>query len=300
MSGTAGQEKNRQPGESPLLSVSMPPHLRGNWSVPRIMCITVAALVPALVVSVVFNGLRPLLAAVLCVSAAAAAEWALAAIKEHKGVMIDGSACVTGLLFAFILPPQIPLWMALAGPVFAIVIVKAAFGGLGRNFLNPALAGRAFCALSFPSLFSTAPAGDTGFPCLWIAGALLAGAIALLSLRIIDFTLPCAFIGSVFVLFWFTGVNNGLFTAAAIVPALYKVCTGTLLLVAFFMATDPVTSPATPMGRFLFGAGCGVLAFLFRASNDGIIDAVLVMNCIIPYLDRYCSRRRSGRRLKSA
>jgi Na+-translocating ferredoxin:NAD+ oxidoreductase subunit D len=302
MSGTAGlagQGKNGQSGESPLLlSVSMPPHLRGNWSVPRIMLFTVAALVPALVVSIINSGIHVLFAAVLCTGTAAAADWVLCSLKERKYVMIDGSACVTGLLFAFTLQPHIPLWMAFVGPVFAVTIVKAAFGGLGRNFLNPALAGRAFCALSFPALFgaASAPAGNAcggfmaGFPEPWFAGALLAGAIALLSLRIIDFTLPLAFIGSVFVLCWFTEAHNGLFTVAAISPALFKVCSGTFLLFAFFMATEPVTSPAAPAGRFLFGAGCGVLVFLFRASNDGIIYAVLVMNCIVPYIDRYCCR----------
>ena len=303
MSATAGLAgKNRQSGESPLLFVSASPHLRGNGSVPRIMLITIAALVPALLISVIRNGLHVFFIAVLSVTAAAATEWVLAVAKKKRFVMIDGSAGVTGLLCAFTLPPQLPLWMAPFGSVFAIVIVKTAFGGLGRNFLNPALAGRAFCALVFPALFSAAAvsAGDTfqnfiaGYQDLWTACALLTGAVVLWFLRIIDFTLPVTFVSTAFALFWFSGGNND----EAVFSALFQICSGSLVLIAFFMATDPVTSPTAPGGRFLFGAGCGVLAFLFRKSNDGVIYAVLLMNCIVPYLDRYCGRRPFGMRLK--
>ena len=270
---------------------------------PRTMFITLAALVPAAVVSIIQNGVHALSIIAVCVAAAAATEWMFLSREKKRPVMIDGSAGVTGLLFAFSLPPHAPLWTALLGSVFAIAIVKMTFGGLGRNFLNPALAGRAFCALSFPAVFAAAAAPPlsvsgapllhllTGFQDGWIggssAGALLAGAIVLWCLRTIDFTVPLAFIGSAGALFWFFG--------GSFISALLTVGTGGLLLGAFFMATDPVTSPKSVPARLLFGTGCGALAFLFRkfgSANDSVMYAILLMNLAVPYLDRYCGRVR--------
>jgi len=298
------------PGATPFFSVSAPPHIRGNWSMQDIMLITLAAIIPALGVSVAHNGAYVLLVAAVSVASAALAEWVFRIVAEKRPVMIDGSAGLTGLLLACTLPPQVPLWVPLVGSVFAIAIVKMAFGGLGRNFLNPALAGRAFCVLAFPAVFSAmssphAPVpGETLFPLVVgyqggllggsSAGALLLGAAVLWGLRIIDVTLPASFIGSSFLLFWLAGVGHGP------LEALVQTCSGGLFLGALFMATDPVTSPKTSIARLLFGTGCGVLAFLFRnigRAGDSIMYAVLLMNCIVPYCDRYCGRllrRRAG------
>jgi Na+-translocating ferredoxin:NAD+ oxidoreductase subunit D len=297
-------------GAAPLFSVSAMPHIRGRWSMQAAMLITIAALVPALGVSVAHNGMYVLLVAAVSAASAAAAEWMFLLVAEKRPVMIDGSACLTGLLLACTLPPQVPLWVPLIGPAFAIAIVKMAFGGLGRNFMNPTLAGRAFCALVFPAVFSAVlspPAqvpGGTLFPLVigyqggllggTSAGALLLGAAVLWGLRIIDVTLPVSFIGSSFILFWLGGEGHGPLSA------LVEVSTGGVFLCALFMATDPVTSPKSPIARLLFGTGCGVLVFLFRNSGgtgDSIMYAVLFMNCIVPYCDRYCGlllRRRTA------
>jgi len=293
-----------------LFFVSAAPHIHSRESVPRTMLITLAALVPVVGVSAAQNGVRALLIIALSMAAAAATEWVFRCVAEKRPVMIDGSAGLTGLLLACSLPPQVPLWMSPLGSLFAIAIVKMSFGGLGRNFLNPALAGRAFCVLSFPMVFAAAfmpVSGETllnlvtGYQGGWIggssAGALLLGAVVLWCLRIIDFTLPLAFIGSSFVLFWLAGEGHGP------VSALFQITTGGLLLGAFFMATDPVTSPKAPLARLLFGTGCGVLAFIFRrfgSTNDAVMYAVLLMNCMVPYLDRYCGRRPMGVRKRCA
>jgi electron transport complex protein RnfD len=298
------------PPAAPLLAVSAAPHIRGRNSVQVIMLVTLAALMPALVVSAVHNGPRVLLAAAVSMAAAALAEWVFRIIAERRTGMIDGSAGVTGLLLACTLPPQIPLWVPPFGAVFAVAIVKMAFGGLGRNFLNPALAGRAFCVIVFPAVFGALPSppaavpGDAllsffiGFQGGWIggssAGALLAGAAVLWGLRIIDMTLPVSFIATSFLLFWLAGAGHGP------LPALVQAGTGPLLLCALFMATDPVTSPKASGARLLFGTGCGALTFLFRnagSAGDGVMYAVLLMNCVVPYADRYCGRflrRRAG------
>ncbi|MGA2507925.1 MAG: RnfABCDGE type electron transport complex subunit D [Chitinispirillaceae bacterium] len=292
------------PASNDMLVVSSAPHVRGAETMPRSMIITLAALLPAAAVAVMWNGVHSFFVIVICMAAAAATEWVFLSRGKKRPVMIDGSAAVTGLLLALSFPPQVPFVAALLGPVFAIAIVKMALGGLGRNFLNPALAGRVFCALSFPAAFAAAapsiPSGGNMFFDLvighqsgWIggfsAGALLAGAIVLRCLRIIDVTLPVAFAGSAYVLFrCFGGANTAL-------SAMSGIGIGSLLLCAFFMATDPVTSPKTVPARFLFGAGCGILTFFlikFGGANNSVAYAVLTMNLLIPYLDRYCSRVR--------
>ncbi|MBN2188179.1 MAG: RnfABCDGE type electron transport complex subunit D [Chitinispirillaceae bacterium] len=299
------------PKADTLVAVSAPPHLRGRDSVPVIMLVTIAALMPALIASAVHNGPRVLLAAALSMAAAAVSEWAFRIVAERRMAMIDGSAGVTGLLLACTLPPQVPLWVPPLGALFAVAVVKMAFGGLGRNFLNPALAGRAFCVLVFPAVFgllSSPPAAVPGGALSsfflggqggWIggssAGALLAGAAVLRALRIIDMTVPLSFLASSFILFWLAGEGQGALAALA------QAGTGGMLLCALFMATDPVTSPKAFGARLLFGCGCGALAFCFRdagTAGDGAMYAVLLMNCFVPYCDRYCGRllrRRPGR-----
>jgi Na+-translocating ferredoxin:NAD+ oxidoreductase subunit D len=297
--------------DAPLPAVSAAPHIRATNSVPVIMLVTLAALMPALGVSAVHNGPGVLLTAAVSMAAAAAAEWVFRIFAERRRVMIDGSAGVTGLLLAFTLPPQVPLWIPPLGALFAVAIVKMAFGGLGRNFLNPALAGRAFCMLAFPAVFGflhsapvAVPGGGTFLSFLvghgggWIGGsspgALLAGAAVLWGLRIIDMTLPVSFFATSFLLFWLAGEGHGALSA------LGQAGTGTMLLCALFMATDPVTSPKAFGARLLFGCGSGVLAFLFRdagSAGDGIVYAVLLMNCMVPFLDHFnirSGRRRSG------
>ncbi len=296
---------------SPVLTVSFPPHSRTAETVQRIMLITCAALLPAAGFSVALYGIPALASIAGAVAAAAATEWLIAAVRDRSRPSFDGSSCLTGLLLALSLPPSLPYWAAPLAAVFSIAVVKMAFGGLGRNFLNPALAGRAFCALTFPALFMAAAAGtapritggpgasDTvvnlfvGYAGGWLGSssvaALLLGAGALWILRIIDFAVPVSFLGCAFLLSWATSGHDQLFTVAAVLSALAMVLTGGIPLVSLFMATDPVTSPGTTRSRLLFGAGCGALTFVFRKfgnANDGAMHAVLLMNLTVPFFDR--------------
>jgi len=306
-------------GASKLLIVSASPHIRCRESVPRMMLWVLIALLPAAGIAVMFSGLHALYSMLLSIITATAAEWAISFFVYKKRSIPDGSAPVTGLLLALSLSPLLPLWIAPLGSLFAIALVKMAFGGLGRNFLNPAMAGRAFLVAAFPVLFSTlaAPPGGglpiltgvseinsallnflTGYQCGWMggasAGALLAGAILLWGLRIIDFTLPLSFIGSIFLLFWCTNESASLFSVAALLAPLFQLLSSGILFGAFFLATDPVTSPSTARSRLLFGIGCGVFTFVFQrfgSSNDSIMQAILLMNCTVPYMDRYLIHR---------
>jgi Na+-translocating ferredoxin:NAD+ oxidoreductase subunit D len=313
MSEAEGTIKNGPPGTAPFLSVSSCPHIRDRGSVPRMMLFTIAALVPAAAGAVVLYGAHAALLIALCVAAAVATEWVFLVAQKRRFVMVDGSPALTGLLLSLSLPPGLPLWMAPIGAVFAIAIVKMAFGGLGRNFLNPALAGRAFLAVAFPAAFSVVSLPDLsatgevflnlviGYANGWIGGvsigALLVGAVVLWCLRVIDFAVPLAFVSGAFVLFWCTGDAWPLFTCPALLTALMQIGIGGFLLCAFFMATDPVTSPTAMIARILFGVGCGALTFLFRKfgnADNSVMWALLLMNLSVPYLDRYCRRRPFG------
>ena len=299
------------PAKGPILTVSFPPHGRSAETVRRIMLITCAALLPAVGFSVALYGARAIASVLGAVAAATATEWIICALRDRSMPSIDGSACLTGLLLALSLPPGLPLWAAPIGSIFAIGVVKMVFGGLGRNFLNPALAGRAFCAFTFPALFAAAgmsasrmAAGSGGFGTLanlfagysggWLGAsstvALLLGAVALWTLRIIDIEVPLAFLGSAFLLSWVTSGPSAILTASGFMSAITALLTGGVPLVALFMATDPVTSPATRRSRLFFGAGCGALTVVFRnfgSANDGAMHAVLLMNLTVPYFDRY-------------
>ncbi|MCU0608888.1 MAG: RnfABCDGE type electron transport complex subunit D [Chitinispirillaceae bacterium] len=305
-----------------LLTVSSAPHCRSADTVTRTMLWVLLALVPALVMTTLLFGVKALLQIALSAAAAVAVEWLITSIRTKKPVLPDGTAActsaITGILLALSLPPNLPLWIAPCGSLFAIAVVKMAFGGTGRNFLNPALAGRAFCLLAFPALFTgtanaaalsplQAPFSETvlnlfmGYQGVCMggssAGALLAGAILLWSLRRIDFTLPLAFITSVFLLSWLTDGNQNLFTPAAFEVPLLRILSGGTLLGAFFFATDPVTSPQPVPARLVFGMGCGALTVVFSRSGsagDSVMYAILLMNCMTPYLDRLLMHRPIG------
>jgi Na+-translocating ferredoxin:NAD+ oxidoreductase subunit D len=315
---TTGHNQSASPAGTPLetkklLSISASPHIRSRDSVPQIMLWVLVALLPAAAIAVVMSGLHALYSMALSIFTATAVEWVLLFFVYKKRQFPDGSAPVTGLLLALSLPPLVPLWVAPVGSLFAIAIVKMAFGGLGRNFLNPAMAGRAFLVTAFPAIFSlgalpvpSMPAGGgpeissallnflTGYQCGWLggtsAGALLIGAILLWALRIIDFTLPLSFIGTSFLLFWCTGESASLLSATSLLAALFQLLSGGILFGAIFLATDPVTTPSTARARLLFGIGCGAFTFLFHkfgSPNDCMMQAILIMNCAVPYMDRY-------------
>jgi Na+-translocating ferredoxin:NAD+ oxidoreductase subunit D len=402
--------------DPPFLHLSTPPHIRSNLTVSKVMLAVIAAMVPALAASVVFFGVEAALLPILvCVVTAVATECAANLMLRKGQTAGDFSAAVTGILVAFNLPPALPLWMAALGSFFAIAVAKMVFGGLGCNFINPALAGRAFLVASYPAPMTSYPptlygsvnglavkaapaasdavtaatasssapvsaaadsvtgamgaaadsladtaalaaskladavstaaasVADTAVSAASAAAsaidavssatplyvikhvfavnayrpddfspalkdlffgnvggcigetsalALLIGGIFLISIKAIDFRIPFAYIFTVFALFWLANGTGAFFTAESLITPTFHILAGGLFLGAFFMATDPVTSPITPTGRLLFGIGCGALTFTIRKYGgypEGVSFSILLMNLVAPLIDR-CTR----------
>ena len=303
------------------LTVASSPHIRGNFRTSRIMLDVVLALLPALGVGVWVLGLRALLVALVCVASAVAAEFLYGLVTRGRNTIIDCSAMVTGLLLAMTLPHTVPLWLAAVGSVFAIVLTKALCGGLGQNIFNPALAARAFLMLIFPLALTRYEMVDAvssatpmhhmamhGLPdeslldvflgnCSGSIGelsalALLLGGAYLVIRKVISIRIPAAYLGTVAVLTLIFFKTN-----APLQWMLYQVMGGGLMLGAIFMATDYATSPATPMGQWIFGAGCGVLTVIFRYFGifpEGVTYAILLMNALVWFIDRITAPRRFG------
>lgn len=333
------------------LTVTASPHLRSGASVQRVMWAVVIALLPAFAGSVWFFGWRALMLVGLSIAAAvgfdALSQW----LFGRKVTVSDGSAVITGLLLAFNLPPGVPWWIPVIGSAFAVVVVKQFFGGLGHNFVNPALAARAFLMVSWPGHMTSlwlAPRGGTisglgldavsaatplgviknaaelvgpgGEPASLLAQAqswpvvgklllgqvggclgetsallLIAGGLFLVLFHgIIDWRIPVGYIGTVLVLtLILPGPRHNL------LPYLfYHVFSGGLMLGAFFMATDYVTSPITSKGRWIFAVGCGVLTVVIRLWGgypEGVSYSILLMNIGTPLIDRFARPRLFGR-----
>ncbi len=300
--------------------VSPGPHLWRGQSVSKIMYIVVLALMFPTAAGVYFFGYHALSVVAVSIAAAVLAEYTVKKLRKRAFVM-DGSAVVTGLLLALILPPTIPLWMVAVGSVFSIAIVKEAFGGLGHNIFNPALGGRAFMAACF-SVKMTTWVSPTGFGAdavttatplssnfIWegdklslyrdlflgnIGGSIgetsalliLAGGILLIALSIISWRIPVAYIGTV-----------ALLTLALGQDAIFHILAGGLMIGAFFMATDYVTSPITAKGKIIFGIGAGILTVVIRRFGglpEGVCYSILFMNAITPLIDRYVRVRPYG------
>ncbi len=314
------------------LIVSIGPHIKDRSTTKSIMWAVTLALVPAGAAGVFIFGLKALYVIIAAVIAAVVTEAAVLAIrKKDLGTLWDGSAVLTGLLLAYNLPPEVPLWLPVAGSVFAIAIGKQVFGGLGHNIFNPALAGRAFLMVSWPVYMTTwknprwavdavtsatplaickeggecALLNATAYWNLFIGNrggcigevcvvALLIGAAYLFIKRYITWHIPLAFIATVALFSWiFNG--PGFFHGSA----LFFVMAGGLILGAFFMATDYVTSPLSARGRLIFGIGCGILTFVIRkyaGYPEGVSYAILIMNAAAPMIDRYTAPNWFGRR----
>ncbi len=293
------------------------PHIFKDITTQKIMWIVAIALLPAVISSVYFFGLNALLIVIVSVSSALLTEAVIQKLLKKEITIKDGSAFITGLLLALVLPVTVPLWVPVLGSMFAIAIAKFAFGGFGFNIFNPALAGRAFIIASWPALVSKyiTPDGVTSATPLTIlklqgqealtqafgttsslyqklffgniggaigetsALALLIGAAFLFYKRIIDWRIPALYIGTVFVLSFIFGRDP-----------IVSILAGGLLIGAFFMATDPVTSPTTKNGRLIFGFGCGFLTVVIRISSslpEGVMYSILLMNALTPLIDRY-------------
>lgn len=303
------------------LTVACSPHIRGNFRTNRIMLDVILGLLPALAVGVWHFGARALLVALVCVSAAVVAEWLYCLLTRHRNTTADCSAMVTGLLLAMTLPHTVPIWQAVVGSFFAIIVVKALCGGLGQNIFNPALAARAFLMLIFPlgltryagldgvtsatplhhmvmpalpeeslmDMFLGRCPGSIGETCTL---ALLLGGIYLVYRKVISIRIPAAYLGSVALLtLVFSKTGDPLAWMG------YSLLSGGVVLGAIFMATDYATSPATPVGQIVYGIGCGVLTVIFRYFGlypEGVTYAILVMNALVWVIDRYTPPRRFG------
>ena len=291
-------------------NVSASPHVRSRMSTSTIMFLVVISLLPASAYGIYRFGFNAALLIAVCIASSVICELLYELLMRKRLTISDLSAVVTGLLLALNLPPSATWWMGVIGSVFAILVVKMLFGGLGQNFMNPALAGRCFLVICFTARMTNftydgvttatplAVIRDKGAVSLYdmfigrIPGTigeistvcLLAGAIFLIIMGIIDFRIPCAYLVS-FVIFMglFSGNGWNVTYLAA------ELCGGGLMLGAFFMATDYVTSPITRTGRVIFGICCGLLTGLFRvfsSSPEGVSYAIIISNLLVPLIEK--------------
>ena len=303
------------------LAVSSSPHLRDNVTTRRIMQEVCLALAPAGIAAIVLFGASAATLIAVSVITAVLAEFCWNKLNKQKTTVGDWSAVVTGLLLAYNLPANAPVWIAVVGAIIAIILVKQMFGGIGSNFMNPALAARAILFVSWSSLMTSYPAtqfmtdvissatplnllgkgtvegvnlmnlflgnvpGVLGETCKL---ALLLGGVYLILRGIVDWKIPVTFIATVFVCYL---VKDGA------EMALYQILSGGLFLGAFFMATDYATSPVTNVGRVIMGVGCGLFLFVIRAYAsypEGCSFAILLMNVATPLIDKYTMPKAFG------
>lgn len=316
--------------ENSRFLVSSSPHIRSGESTRRIMMDVAIALLPALFAGIWFFGLRALWLTLVSVGFAVASEIAMQKMMKRPVTVSDLSAVVTGMLIAFNVPSTLPLWMVAIGAMFAIIIAKQCFGGVGHNFINPALAARAVLLASWPVDMTTwvkpgIDAVTTATPLALIKGteavnqvlpnlmdlfignvggcigetsalALLLGGLYLLYRRVISYRIPVVYIATVGILaFVFSGFN------LSYVP--YHILAGGLFLGAIFMATDYSSSPMTAKGQAIFAIGCGLLTTVIRFYGgypEGVSYSILLMNIATPLIDRFTLPRKFGEVKKSA
>lgn len=304
------------------LYVSHSPHIAGGDTTQKIMLHVIIALLPALLAGCIVFGSRALLVVLLCVNSCMVFEALWQKLLKKPVTVFDFSAVVTGMILGMNLPANIPIWIPVIGSFFAIIVVKQFFGGLGHNFMNPALAARAFLLASWALPMTTFPAIDAvssatplaayaenaanlpSYLSLFLGNvggcigetsklALLLGGAYLLLTKVIRLRVPLIFIGTVALGTWIFGGHNGFFTG----DPLYQILSGGLIFGAFFMATDYTTTPFTPKGQILFAVGCGIITVLIRLWGgypEGTSYAILLMNVATPLIDRVCKPRRYG------
>ena len=297
-----------------LTKLSVSPHIHSGKSTAGIMRDVLIALLPVTVAGTVIFGLKSLLVVAVCVGCCVGFEALFNLIIKKDQTVCDLSAAVTGLLLALNLPANIPLWQCVVGSLFAIIVVKCLFGGIGANLVNPAITARVFMLIAFSSLATAAfpidaTAGATPLAAeempnlltLFLGNyggaigetctvALLIGGIYLLVRRVITWHVPVIFIATVFA---FSFIAEG-FNA---ISALSLILSGGLFIGAIFMATDYVTSPATPWGKVIFAIGCGLITCLIRYYGnypEGVSFAILFMNILTPYISKWTKRKVFG------
>ncbi|MCR5415562.1 MAG: RnfABCDGE type electron transport complex subunit D [Pseudobutyrivibrio sp.] len=303
---------------SNLLKVASSPHVRAKDDTRRIMFYVLLALMPTTIFGIYNFGFRALLLIIECVATCVMSEYLFECAIGKKSTITDLSAAVTGLLLALNLPVTLPMWQAVLGSVFAIVVVKMLFGGLGQNFMNPALGGRVFLLISFATTMTnftydgvsaatplaTLKAGGSVNTLDMLIGRtggtigetsalfIIIGAIILILLGVIDLVIPGIYLLT-FVVFIVLFSGHG-FDTSYIVAHL---CGGGLMLGAFFMATDYVTSPITPLGKVIYAICLGVLTGLFRIfgnSAEGVSYAIIFSNLLVPLIERVTVPRAFG------
>lgn len=296
------------------LTVSPSPHIKNPVTTAQLMRDVLIALFPAFLWGVWVFGVNALLMPLISVVACVFFEYITEKILRRPVTVRDLSAVVTGLLLGFNLPANNSYFLPVLGAAFAIIVVKQLFGGLGKNFVNPALAARVFLFLSFPTQMTRFPVpfsrsaeivigatprsggaaelldlffGRTGGSIGEVSVLLLlVGGIYLLARRVITYQIPVAYLLTVAVVTLLFPAGGGFFSPTFMLRELFS---GGLMLGAIFMATDYVTSPVTSRGRLIFGVGCGLLTVFFRyfgSYPEGVSFAILVMNCLVYYLDK--------------
>lgn len=305
------------------LTVSASPHFRSRQTTSGIMLDVIIALVPSLVAAYIIFGVRTLILSAVSVIACVAFEYLSRRIMKRHNTISDLSAVVTGLLLAFNVPATMPVWMVIIGDFFAIVIAKQFFGGIGQNFVNPALIGRIVLMSSFPSkmgsfpepLVSTIPltsatplaslksgaspeqsllgmflglrGGCLGEVCI---AALLIGFVYLLVRKVISWHIPVAYIGTVAVIMLLAGKGNFEYM-------LYELMAGGLVLGAVFMATDYTTSPVSKKGKIIYAVGCGIITSLIRIFGnlpEGVSFSIIIMNILVPHIEHITTPKPFG------
>ena len=310
------------------LVVSSAPHLVTNMDTSKIMLMVLIGLAPSFLVSIYVFGARVIALPAVCIAASMFFEWAWNKLMHKPQTVGDLSAAVTGTLIAFNVPSGLPYWIAIVGCFVAIIVVKQLYGGIGKNVVNPAITARIVLFISFATQMTTWPlprmaadATSTATPLGILAEggaelpsnmqmflgfiggsmgevsalALLIGGLFLIWKKIISPIIPCCFIGTVFVfaLIYYAATGDG----NALQMAIFHICAGGVMLGAFFMATDYVTSPLLPMGKVIFGIGCGIITMVIRLWGqypEGVSFSILIMNCLTPLIEDFCQKRLYG------
>lgn len=314
------------------LQVSSSPHIRDNVTTQSIMRDVIIALVPAIIASGIIFGLRAVLVILVSVVSCLVFEYISRRIMKRDNTLSDLTAVVTGVLLAFNLPPTLPIYMVVIGAFFAIVVVKQMFGGLGNNFVNPALTARIILAIAFPNAMTNWSVADGTFnfvrsisgidlvssatPLAILKSQGIEGAASLPSYLSLFLGDKAGCIGEVSILalaigviymvsrkvitLWIPLTYIGtvlLITGLAGKDPLYELLAGGLFLGAFFMATDYVTSPVTRKGRIIFGIGCGLITAVIRLFGnmaEGVSFSILLMNIMTPHLDKFTAPKLFG------
>ena len=307
------------------LIVTTSPHIQSKVSTQSIMRDVIIALLPATVAGTVLFGLQALITILVCVGTAVLSEFVFNLLAKKEQTVTDLSAVVTGLILALCLPAKADIWQCIVGSVFAIVVVKCLFGGIGCNFANPAATARVFLLIAFSASIggATAPAlggvdlvatatpleiiklgTDAELPSLWdmfignragaigetSALALILGGAYLILRRVIKWQVPVIYIATVFLL--------SLIIKQDLTMALYQVLGGGLVIAAFFMITDYSTTPINTLGKMVFAFGCGIITVLIRfwgSYPEGVSFAILLMNILSPYIEKMCTKKPFGK-----